>query len=141
MEIEEVDNLMFRMLGSIKVQDGESDIEVIQGLENNSKKYPKIVFDKMEIGSNRITYELFLYAKTEEDINQILNQIVKIRDDKIPGYEDLKILGNYNHVNWSIKKLEKQNICWYGLVELSNLDFNGWRTNMLKEKMKELQHK
>ncbi len=40
MEIEEVDNLMFRMLGSIKVQDGESDIEVIQGLENNSKNSP-----------------------------------------------------------------------------------------------------
>jgi len=139
MEIEEVDNLMYRVLGTISIKstansDSFDDVEIVEGIENNSKKCPRIVFDKMEIKYNStILYELYFYARDSEEMTYVLNQFVKIRDNAIPGFDEFLTMGPYHVINWSLEKLEKKKDHWFGLVKLSNLDFTGWREEKLSK--------
>lgn len=138
MEIEECDNLMLRILGAIEPLNKNNDIEIIVGTESNNQKDPRIVFDRIEIRScSTIIYEVYFYAKSSEEMTHILNQFVKIRDSSIPGYDELKKLGSGTYtsvVNWLVENLEKKKDHWFSKVKLSNLDFTGYRAELLKQR-------
>ena len=133
MKIEEVDNLVHGMLSSIVIDDDgdEKDFDVICGL-NDSNSVPRINFEKIEIGTadyDNIKYKIHLRADLK-DINQILEQFVKISSKQFPINEERDI--GYK-VSWKLESLiKKEGVLWEGQIKLIYVDLR----NLLPKKEK-----